>query len=160
MLPSRRVLLSILNFEDLHSAENFSLVGQASDARGVGQNRLVRGVALVQAGELVNCGTAEYDLVSGLLVVVPVILSVLSDRLLTELLDNLLYRVLQKALEGENLLGDQTVLLEVTINHFPAIILVNGLVVEEYIRHWDGLLALNLLFGTHYYYNLTLLKFY
>ena len=114
----------------------------------------------MQAGELVNCGTAEYDLVSGLLVVVPVILSVLSDRLLTELLDNLLYRVLQKALEGENLLGDQTVLLEVTINHFPAIILVNGLVVEEYIRHWDGLLALNLLFGTHYYYNLTLLKFY
>ena len=58
------------------------------------------------------------------------ILSALINRLLPELINDLLDRVEKEALERANLLGHKTILLKVTVNDLPAIILIDGTIVD------------------------------
>ena len=64
----------------------------------------VAAVTLVQARVLVDDSTTKYDLIRRLFVIVAEVLAALVDRLLPELTDDLLDRVEQEALEGEDLL--------------------------------------------------------
>ena len=125
-LPSCRVFVAIVDLQNLHLAENFSLVSQLPDTRRVWQDWLVGTVTLVESRELVDCGTAKYDFVSGLFVIASIVLSVLRNCLFFELLDNLLHRVLEESFERRNLLRHQTILLEVAVNNFPAVVLVDS----------------------------------
>ena len=75
--------------------------------------------------DLVNSGITKDDLVGRLLVILAPILAITLDRCHSELFDNLLNGVLQEPLKGEDLLGDQTILFEVTIDDFPAVIVVD-----------------------------------
>ena len=93
-------------------------------------DRFVAAIAFVQARELIDDSAAKYDLIRRFFVIVAEVLATLIDRLLPELIDDLLDRVEQEALEGEDLLGHQAVLLEVTVNDFPAIVLINWVVID------------------------------
>ena len=98
---------------------------------------VVKAIALMLAWVLVHCDAAKDDLVCCLLVVWPVVLALNHDVVLLELLYDFLHRVLQDSLEGENLLGHETILLEVAINHLPAVVLVDGVHVGP-----DGCIAI------------------
>ena len=103
-LARERVLLTVLDLEDLDGTEDLSLVGQISDPCRVWHDGFVAAVTLVQARELVDDSTAKYDLIRRLFVIVAEVLAALVDRLLSELIDDLLDRVEEEALEGEDLL--------------------------------------------------------
>ena len=64
-----RVLLTILNLEDLYSAENLGLIGQATNPCSVWHDWLVRAITFVQAWELVDCGPAKFNFISSLFVI-------------------------------------------------------------------------------------------
>lgn len=64
----------------------------------------VAAVTLVQARELVDDSSAKDDLIRRLFVIVAEVLAALVNRLLPELIDDLLDRVKEEALEGEDLL--------------------------------------------------------
>lgn len=95
------------------------------------QNWLIELVTFNQARVLVNSGASEDNPVGGFLVIRSIILPLFLNRCLAELLDDLLDRVLQEALEGVDLLRNKTILLEVTVNNLPAVVLVDG--VEVYV---------------------------
>ena len=128
-LSLRRV--AHLDFEDLDGAEDLSLIGDVSNPCRVRQDWLIELVTFNQSRVLVNGGASEDNSVGGLLVISSIILPLLLNRCLAELLDDLLDRVLQEALEGVDLLRDKTILLEVTVNDLPAVVLVDG--VEVYV---------------------------
>ena len=130
VLACERVLISILDLEDLDGAEDLRLIGQITDPCRVRHDGFVAAIAFVQARELVDDSAAKYDLIRSFFVIVAEVLATLIDRLLPELIDDLLDRVEQEALEGEDLLGHQAVLLEVTVNDFPAIVLINWVVID------------------------------
>jgi hypothetical protein len=96
---SSLVLFSVLDFLDFDSAEEFCLVCEASDSGFMGEDVVVQAVTFMLARMLIDCDPAEDNLVSGLFVVGAVVLSFNLDFVLTELFDNFLDRVLQKALE-------------------------------------------------------------
>lgn len=125
-----RVLLTILDLEDLHSTEDLGLIGQATNPCCVRHDWLVRAITFVQARELVDCGPAKFNFVRRLFIIWTEILPVFLNGLLSELFNDFLDWVLQEALKRENLLSDKTILFEVTINYLPAIILVNWLHVK------------------------------
>ena len=114
----------------MNCTEDLGLVGQVTDPGRVWHDRFVAAIAFVQARELVDDSAAKYDLIRSFFVIVAEVLATLIDRLLPELIDDLLDRVEQEALEGEDLLGHQAVLLEVTVNDFPAIVLINWVVID------------------------------
>ena len=128
-LSLRRV--AHLDLEDLDGAEDLSLVGDVPDPCPVRQDRLIDVVTFNQARVLVDSGASEDNPVGGLFVIGSIILSLLLNRCLAELLDDLLDGVLQEALEGVDLLRNKTILLEVTIDDLPAVVLVDG--VEVYV---------------------------
>ena len=86
----------------------------------------------MQARELVYSGPAKNDLICSLFVIGTKVLSVLDDGLLLEFLDNLLNGVLEESLEGGDLLGNEAILLEVAIDNFPTIVLIDS--VHVYIK--------------------------
>ena len=99
VLACERVLVSVLDFEDLNRAEDLRLVGQITDPRRVRHDGLVAAITLVQPRKLVHNGASKDDLVRRLFVIVAKVLAPLVNRLLPELIDDLLDRVEQEALE-------------------------------------------------------------
>ena len=85
------VLISILDLEDLHGTEHFSLVRQIADPSSVRHDGLVTAVTFMKAWELVDYRAAKYDLVRGLFIIVAEILAALVNGLLPKLIDNLLH---------------------------------------------------------------------
>ena len=136
-LTSCRVCITVVDLQDFDGAEDLCLVGEPADPRRVWQYWFVGAVALMQARELVHGSPAKYDFVSGLLVVCTEVDPIFGDRLLSELLDDLLHRVLQESFKRENLLCNQAVLLEVAVNDLPAVILVDGVHIEVAIGSLD-----------------------
>ena len=118
------ILLSILDLADSHSAEDFCLVCEPTDPCFVREDRMISIVTLMLAWILVNGGATKDNLVRSLFVVRSIILESPFDVSLPELLDNLLNRVLQKPLEREDLLRYESILFEVAIDDFPAVILI------------------------------------
>lgn len=89
---------------------------------------LVRLVGLQIARVLIDSHIAEDDFVDGLFVIVANVLPLLFDVDHPALFDDFLNGVLQEALIGKDLLGHQAVLLEVAVNHLPAVLVVDGVV--------------------------------
>ena len=130
VLASERVLISIMDLEDLDLAEDLRLIGQITDPCRVRHDRFVAAIAFVQPRELVDNSAAKSNFVRRFFVIVAEVLASLVNRLLLELVDDLLDRVEEEALEGEDLLRHQAVLLEVAVDHLPAIVLINRVVVD------------------------------
>ena len=120
-----RILGAILELLDLYSAEHLSLVREASHPASVGHYLLVGVIVFKVVGQLVDCRVSKDHLICTLIVVFKEILPLALDLGHSELLDDFLDRVLQESLKGEDLLGDEAVLLEVTIDHVPAVFLVD-----------------------------------
>ena len=130
LLSSLGIPLAILELLDLDVAKDFCLVSQSANPSRVRHDWLVGGVSFVQTGKLVDGGLPKDHFKGGLLVILAEVLAVLGDGLLPKLSNDLLDRVLEEALEGENLLGHQTILLEVAVDDLPAIVLVDGVAVQ------------------------------
>ena len=90
------------------------------------ENCVVYAVTLMLTRKLVNSSTAKNNFIGGFFVVKSVVLPLNLNFSLFEFLDNFLDRVLEEAFKREDLLGDETILLEVAVNNLPAIILVDG----------------------------------
>ena len=105
ILACERILISILDLEDLNCTEDLRLVGQITDPCRVWHDGFVAAIAFVKSRELIDNSATKYDLVRSFFVIVAEVLAALVNRLLPELIDDLLNRVEKEALEGENLLG-------------------------------------------------------
>ncbi len=90
---------------------------------------LVVAVILIASGELIDGRISENHLVGGFLVIGPKVVLLPFDLRDTELFNDFLDAVLKEAFEGEYLLGDKTVLLEVAVDYLPGVFLVDGV-------HW------------------------
>ena len=123
--PSLDVLGPILELLDFDSAVDLRLVCEASHPACVGHYLLVSVVVFEVMRQLVYCRVSKDHLICTLFVVLKEILLLALDLRHSEFLDDLLNRVLQESLKREDLLGYETVLLEVTIDHVPAIFLVD-----------------------------------
>lgn len=84
------VLLTIFYFLDFNCAEKFSLVSQASDAGLVREDVVIQAIALVLARVLIHCHSSKYNFVSSLFVVLPIVLTIYLDFVLTKLFDDFL----------------------------------------------------------------------
>jgi len=84
--------------------------------------------------KLVNSDISKIHLINGFLIVLAVELLLFFNVVHSELLNDFLDIVLQKSFEGKYLLSDKTVLLEVTINNFPRIVLIDRIHIGS-IRH-------------------------
>ena len=122
---SHSILLSICNLLDLHCTVELCLVSHATYASNMRPERVVRLVSLRLPWMLVNCRVAKGYLVRAIFIVLAMILFTIVDCLGLELLDDLLHRKHHKPLKGEDLLGHQSILLEVTIDDLPAVIQIN-----------------------------------
>jgi len=86
----------------------------------------IRAVRLKHARELINCRVAENYLVSRLLIIASKVDFFFLDSGHSKLLNDLLNRKLKEPLEREDLLRHKTILLEVAVDNFPRIVLVDG----------------------------------
>jgi hypothetical protein len=106
---------------------DFSLVSQVAQTGLMGQNRFVNSVLLQVSGKLINSDIAEVDAIDCVFVILAAKLALLHNILGPKLFNHLLDAVLEEALEGENLLGNQTILFEVGVDDFPGVVLVDGI---------------------------------
>jgi hypothetical protein len=91
----------------------------------VREKRLVVSVVFIAPRELVHSRVAEDDLISGFFVIAPVIVSLPFDLSDTELFYDFLDTILEETFVRENLLGNESVLLEIAVDHFPRVFLVD-----------------------------------
>jgi hypothetical protein len=88
---------------------------------------MVRVVTFLVSRELVDCDVSESHFVSSSFIILTIVLALLFYLVNSEFVYNFLDTVLQEALERLNLLVNETVNLEVTINYFPTVISVDWL---------------------------------
>ena len=107
---------------------DFGGIGEVSDSRLVGEHWLVAFVHFLDAGTVVDLHLVEDDVVEDVFFLgfaAGHVLRLDLDPVALEFLDDLLYVHLQEAVEGGDLLGDESVLLEVGPDHGPGVFLVD-----------------------------------
>lgn len=104
---------------------NFSLIVKTSHSCFMWPNNFVRAITFMLMGISIDGAIAKNDFVSCLFVICSIILSLFLNCGYSALLNDFLNWIHQKTLKGKNLLSYKSILLEVTINNLPTIVLIN-----------------------------------